>query len=102
MLQPRRRGKARAILYVAMALSLLAAHCSSTEPDDDDDGGCGPPDQDGVLGGDYSFEVSVNDTGFDPVILKAQNSGKVTVKLKNTGTKPHGFAVQCLTIQGCT
>lgn len=85
-----------------MALSLLGAHCSSTDPADDDDGVCGPPDQDGVLGGDYSFEVRVSDTAFEPVILKAQNSGKVTLKVRNTGSKPHGFAVQCLTIQGCT
>jgi hypothetical protein len=37
------------------------------------------------------------------VILKAQNSGKMTVTLTNVGSKPHGFSVQCLPLNaGCT
>lgn len=74
--------------------------------DDDDDGGgspCKPPDSDGVLGGCYVFDLTVDDTGFTPRILKAQNVGQVTVTLTNAGSRPHDFAVGCTTIAfaGC-
>lgn len=60
------------------------------------DGGCQPGDQDGVIGGNYTFKVTVDDDAFTPTILKAQNTATVTVVLTNAGTKPHGFRVHCI------
>jgi hypothetical protein len=36
------------------------------------------------------------------VILKAENNANVTIRLTNSGTKPHDLVVQCLTANGCT
>jgi hypothetical protein len=71
-----------------------------------DDGGgspCQPPDTDGITGGCYAFDVTVDDTGFSPTILKAENNGQVTITLKNAGTRPHDFTVGCVPISyaGC-
>jgi hypothetical protein len=71
-----------------------------------DDGGgspCQPPDSDGITGGCYAFDVTVDDTGFTPVILKAQNNAQVTLTLKNTGSKPHDLVIGCVPISyaGC-
>jgi hypothetical protein len=75
---------------------------------DDDDGGggnvCQPGDSDGVVGGCYAFEVRVDETGFTPAILKAQNRGEVTLKLTNAGKMPHDFVVGCIPtgqLNGC-
>jgi hypothetical protein len=64
-----------------------------------DDGG-----DDGINGGCFVFDVSVDDTGFSPLILKAQNLGVVTINLHNTGTKPHDFVIGCIPISfpGCS
>jgi hypothetical protein len=64
---------------------------------------CVPPDSDGVTGGCYVFDVTVDDTGFAPVILKAQNVSQITINLENTGTKAHDFVVGCVPIDypGC-
>ena len=53
-------------------------------------------DADGLQGGDVTFDLAVSDTAFTPSILKAQNLAKVTLTLKNTGTKSHDFVVACL------
>jgi hypothetical protein len=80
---------------------------SSGDGDDDgDDGGagpCAPPDSDGVVGGCYVFDVTVDDTGFTPRILKAQNVGQVTLHLTNAGTRPHDFTMDCIALgyPGC-
>jgi hypothetical protein len=72
---------------------------------DDDDGGspCAPPDSDGINAGCYAFDVTVDDNGFSPVILKAQNLGKVTITLTNKGTRPHDLVFGCVpvTFPGC-
>ncbi len=85
-----------------VVLALAAVHCSSDDDAPSGDDPCVQVDQDGVVGGDFAFEVAVGDTGFTPVILKAQNSGVVTVKVTNTGSTPHGFVVDCLVVAGCT
>jgi hypothetical protein len=78
--------------------------------DDSDDGGdddsgspCAPPDSDGINGGCYAFDLTVDDTTFSPIILKAQNLGQVTLHLTNMGTKPHDFVVGCIPVSypGC-
>ena len=90
------------LLPMTIALGLLTVRCASDTGETAEDGGaCSQPDQDGVIGGSYTFEVDVSDTAFSPVVLKAQNAGKVTLTVKNVGTKPHDFVVQCLTVQGC-
>ncbi len=86
----------------AVALALAVLHCSSDDAAADRGGACMLSDQDGVIGGDFAFDVAVSDTAFTPVILKAQNSGTVRLKVTNTGSKPHGFAIDCLVASGCT
>jgi hypothetical protein len=56
------------------------------------------PDHDGINGGSYTFDLTVDDTGFSKTILSTQNDATVTLTLKNTGTKPHGFVVECTNV----
>jgi hypothetical protein len=59
--------------------------------------GLGGDDQDGIVGGDAPFEVTVNDDAFLPTaIWKTQNLANVTLTLKNEGTRSHGFSIRCL------
>jgi hypothetical protein len=86
-----------------------AADASAVDAADDssDDGGesspCKPPDSDGITGGCFAFDLTVDDTGFTPIILKAQNNAQVTLTLKNAGTKPHDLAQGCVALgsPGC-
>jgi hypothetical protein len=63
------------------------------------------PDNDGINGGDYTFDLVVTDTGFFASgpdagmkdILSTQNDAQVTLTLTNKGTTPHGFKVGCTT-----
>jgi hypothetical protein len=72
---------------------VLVFACSSSDKADDP---CKPDDADGVVGVDITVAVTVDDTSFQPAIIKTQNTSMVTLTLKNTGTRPHGFAVDCL------
>jgi hypothetical protein len=56
------------------------------------------PDGDGLSGGDYTFVLTVDDTGFSKTILATQNDAQATVTLTNMGTKPHGFEVECTSV----
>jgi hypothetical protein len=56
------------------------------------------PDHDGLNGGSNTFDVTVDDTGFSKTIFATQNDATATVTLKNTGTKPHGFAIECTSV----
>lgn len=81
--------------------ALLAAACG--DPADSDDP-CAPDDADGVIGGNVVFDLTVDDTGFSPAILAAQNKAKVTLTLHNAGAKPHSFTIDCLptpNMNGC-
>ncbi len=89
-----------AILAVVGAAQL---HCSSSSPSaaSGDDGGLDCfPDNDGVTGANtpYTFDLTVNDTGFSKMLLSTQNEAEVTLTLMNTGTKPHGFKVGCTSV----
>ncbi|HEY3592352.1 MAG TPA: hypothetical protein VGL13_00700, partial [Polyangiaceae bacterium] len=88
---------ARGILWSrasGLALStLVLAACGGSNSGDDV---CLPDDADGVVGGPAAFDLTVDDTGFTPTILTAQNLANVTLTLHNTGTKSHGFAVDCM------
>jgi hypothetical protein len=65
------------------------------------------PDSDGISGGSYTIELVVDDTGFYPSggddagmknVITTQNDATVTLTLKNTGTRPHGFEVDCTSV----
>jgi hypothetical protein len=56
------------------------------------------PDHDGLNGGEYTFDLTVDDTGFSKMILATQNDATVTLTLRNTGKKPHGFEVECTSV----
>ena len=70
-------------------------HCGGAPTPDGGDGGACVPDSDGLIGGDYVFDVTVDDTGFSKNILTTQNLASVTLTLKNAGTRAHGFEVEC-------
>src|SRR5262249_36096845 len=53
-------------------------------------------DSNGLGGGDYTFVLTVDDTGFSKQILQTENLAQVTLTLTNMGTKPHGFEVECI------
>jgi hypothetical protein len=57
---------------------------------------CQPPDADGIVGTTKTVGVTVDDDGFSPTPITAQNFTKMTIELRNAGTKPHGFAVGCV------
>jgi hypothetical protein len=56
------------------------------------------PDSDGINGGDYTFVLTVDDTGFSKNILATQNDAQATITLTNKGTRPHGFQVGCTNV----
>jgi hypothetical protein len=90
----------RAALFVAGAAAGLncgsgsnaAAGAAETDTD-----ACFP-DGDGVSGGYYTFDLTVDDTGFSKNLLNTQNDAQVTLTLTNLGTTPHGFAVGCTSV----
>src|SRR5215510_12158874 len=77
--------------FAAVLSSLAIVSCGSQDKDT-----CQPDDADGVVGGSVSFDVTVDDAGFSPPILPAQNMTKVTLTLHNTGTKAHDFVIDCM------
>ena len=82
-------------------LAVLVAGCG--DPVDADDP-CLPDDADGIIGGNVALELRVDETGFSPAILAAQNTAKVTLTLHNEGAKPHSFVIDCMptpNMNGC-
>jgi hypothetical protein len=71
------------------AVVVVTMHCDNTSAPCD-------TDSDGIVGGNYTFDLTVDDDAFAPIILKAQNLATVTLTLTNTGTKPHDFVAMCL------
>jgi hypothetical protein len=57
---------------------------------------CQPDDADGVVGSAIAFDVRVDDDGFSPSILPAQNQTRVTLTLRNSGTRSHDFVIDCM------
>ncbi len=103
---------ARSRLAPGVSLVLLGAvllHCSSSSSPASGgaDGGKCFPDSDGITGGSYTIDLVVDDTGFYPSggddagmknVITTQNDATVTLTLKNSGTKPHGFEVECTSV----
>jgi hypothetical protein len=79
------------------ALLATLAGCSSSSSGGGDGGACFT-DGDGINGGAYTFDLTVDDTGFSKNILATQNDAQVTLTLTNMGTKPHGFEVECASV----
>lgn len=76
----------------ALCLLLALLGCAPTSAGES----CEPDDLDGVVGGDYTFALSVDDAKFSALILKTQNSSDVRLTLENRGTRPHDFRIDCL------
>ena len=74
-------------------------HCSSPSRSNSsaDGGGCFQ-DADGLTGGPYTINLTVDDNGFSKTVLNTQNDATVTFTLTNSGTKPHGFVVDCASV----
>lgn len=85
--------------------ALPDAACGAGGTSGGDDGGvsCASTDGDGITGGCSTFHVTVDDHGFSPIILKAQNFAQITLDLTNAGTRPHDFVVGCIpdAVAGC-
>jgi hypothetical protein len=64
------------------------------------------PDNDGINGGSYTIELTVDDDGFTASspdggtkdVISTQNDAQVTLTLTNAGTMPHGFEVECTNV----
>jgi hypothetical protein len=86
----------------ASAASIKACHEALTGADGTDAEVNSPttcfPDHDGICGGSYTIDVTVDDTGFSKTVIGTQNDAYVTLTLRNIGTKPHGFAVECTSV----
>ncbi len=70
---------------------LAVASCTNQSKDT-----CQPDDVDGVVGGSVTFDLTVDDGGFSPAILTAQNLTRVTLTVHNAGAKPHNFRIDCM------
>jgi hypothetical protein len=98
-----RAARVTVALLALAGLALFNSSCSKDSDDDDDDNdptktGMCFPDSDGLTGGAYTINVEVTDTGFVKNLIASQNDSMVTLTLKNSGTKPHGFAVGCVSV----
>jgi hypothetical protein len=97
-----RVARVKVVLLAFAGLALFNSSCSKDSDDDPDDdptkSGMCFPDSDGLTGGAYTIAVEVTDTGFVKNLITSQNDSMVTLTLKNSGTKPHGFAVGCVSV----
>jgi hypothetical protein len=88
----------RAILALT---GLALVHCSSSSgphgSGSADGGGCFA-DSDGINGGSYTIDLTVDDTGFSKTVLNTENDATITLTLMNAGTKSHGFEVGCTSV----
>jgi hypothetical protein len=96
----------RALVTLA-SLALLACGSSDSDSDadidDDDDedpfaSGMCFPDADGLTDDPIQIELTVTDTGFSKKVLTSQDNSRITLTLKNDGSKPHGFRVGCASV----
>jgi hypothetical protein len=56
------------------------------------------PDHDGINGGTYTIDITVDDTQFSKTVIGTQNDATAILTVKNAGTKPHGFEVECTSV----
>jgi hypothetical protein len=81
----------------SLAVLALTLACSSPEERAGDGGACFP-DADGVTGGSYTIDLTVDDDGFSKRVLDTQNDSTVTLTLTNAGSLPHGFELECVDV----
>jgi len=88
---------------MGLGIALLTA-CGSDAKVDPNGDSCLPDDQDGVVGGNITVLLNVNDTGFAVGGLNSgsmqpniavQNTSNVKLTISNVGTTPHSFHVAC-------
>lgn len=91
--RPNMRILAETARPLMLVLALASAACSDDGASED---ACVPDDLDGVIGGDVTFEVTLDDDAFSPRILTAQNRALVTLTLSNDSSEARGFFVECL------
>src|SRR5580658_30968 len=53
------------------------------------------PDHDGITAQPATIVITVDDTGFSKTVISTQNYSVVDLAVTNTGSKPHGFEVEC-------
>jgi len=78
-----------------LAVAAFALACSSSGPEKNDQA-CTPDDADGIISEPAKLLLTVTDSEFAPKILATQNTSEITLELKNNGTRPHSFVVDCL------
>jgi hypothetical protein len=91
-----RARRARLLPALALLLGATELGCSSST-DTTKDGTCFP-DADGVTGGAYTINLTVDDDGFSKNVLSTQDNSTVTLTLTNAGSVPHGFAIGCVSV----
>lgn len=74
-------GRGPCVVIVGMSLLLLF--------------GCGGGNGQ-TSGGDFRFQLSVLETAFMPSTLTVENDARVTVVLRNRGTRAHDFVVSMI------
>jgi hypothetical protein len=80
----------------ALVLTVTASSVACSSSADPNDDLCLPDDADGIIDEPAKQQLTVTDAKFAPAIISTQNSSTVTLTLKNEGTTPHGFVVDCL------
>jgi len=85
------RASLLAVLLVAPLVGCGAGSDTST-------GGECFPDADGVTGGAYTLELTVDDEGFSKTVLSTQDNSTVTLTLRNAGSVAHGFELGCVSV----
>ena len=81
----------RAALLFATAALGFACSGSDERPND----ACTPNDADGVISEPATLLLTVTDKKFAPIVLTTQNTSEITLTLRNDGTTPHSFVVDC-------
>lgn len=82
--------------FACAALAVAVATWACNDPAVGGDGGACSSDQDGIIGGAVTLDLTVTDDAFAPIILKAQNRASVTLTLTNQGSRPHDLVFDCL------
>jgi hypothetical protein len=99
-------ARARLASLATVLLGFFLPGCGGpSDANSGGDGGC-EPDNDGIIGVAATEYLVVNDTGFffggpdagARTDIQTQNVSPITLTLQNTGTKPHGFEVECTSV----
>lgn len=94
-LQVFRAARGRVALLALASLALVGCGGSDDDATDPTNGGMCFADADGLTGGSYTLALTVTDTGFSKTVFNTQDNSMVTFTLTNSGTKPHGFELEC-------